>query len=71
LKEDLNAEDAEDFAEARREVPLLRVPLRKPPRPLRLKNGYLRRTFEVLTQTLNRWAIFKRPLNADSAEPTF
>jgi hypothetical protein len=31
---------------------LLCVPLRKPQRPLGLKNGYLRRTSEVLTQTL-------------------
>jgi hypothetical protein len=65
VKDDLNAEDAKVFAKGCREMPSFAYLCEKPPRPLRLRNLYLKLTFEVLTHTLNRWAIFNRLLNAD------
>jgi len=54
VKDDLNAEDAKDSAKERREMPSFAYLSEKPPRPLRLRNLYLRLAFEVLTHTLLR-----------------
>jgi len=56
-----NAECAEVFAKDAEEDSLC-VPLRVPQRPLRLRTFEVRLLFEVLTQTLNRWAIIIPPL---------
>ena len=51
LKEDLNAEDAEVFAKARREVPYFACLYENLCAPC-VKKSYLGRTSKVLTQTL-------------------